>query len=124
MPGGAGEPVPEQRLHRRPAEEVRVHNLVAVAAQQELARLLQRRQHQRQLNGCQVLYLVDDDQIEADVGQGRGVVAPRVRNQVGVEQAGFVEPLTVAAEQRVRSRPVLRRQQTLSRAECAVAGQV
>ena len=40
-----------------------MHDLVAVAAQDELPGMLQQRQHQRQLHGREVLHLVDDDEV-------------------------------------------------------------
>ena len=117
--GVAGQALPEQRAHRGPGEEVWVHDLVGVPAQQELPWRLQASQHQRELHTGQVLHLVDHNEVVTGLGQG----PPVVRNQVEVEQPGIDQPLPVAAEQAVRGLPRGRRQQALARPECKVVGQ-
>ena len=96
-----------------------MHDLVGVAAQQELAGRLQAGQHQGQLHGGEVLHLVDDDEVVGGLRQR----PPLVGDQVQVEQAGLGQPLPVAAEQGMRRFARGRRQQALALAERQVVGQ-
>jgi hypothetical protein len=99
-----------------------VHDLVAVAAQQELLRGLERGEQRRQLHRGEVLHLVHDHDHDHDheVVPGGGQRSPLVRHQVGIEQSGLYEPLAVALEEPVRGLARRRRQQALVRAQCQV----
>ena len=111
--------LPKQALHRRPREEVGVHDLVRIAAQQELPGALEAGQHQRQLHWCEILHLVDDDEVIHRPGPGQ----PGVRDQVQVEQPRLRQPLPIAAEERVRRLARAHRQQGLARTQRQVVGQ-
>ena len=61
-----------------------MHDLVAVAAQDELTRRLEHRQHQRELHGREVLHLVDHDEVVDRRLRVRNLRAPLVCHQVAV----------------------------------------
>jgi hypothetical protein len=65
LPLGELRVFPEQALDLAPGKEVGMHDLVRIAAEQEVARLLQRPEDQRQLHGGDVLHLVDDHEVVA-----------------------------------------------------------
>ena len=72
---------PEQRANRSPGKEVRMHDLVRIAAQQEMMLGLQRIEDQRELGVGEILHFVDDDEIVTRLGLG----APGVRDEVQVD---------------------------------------
>ena len=109
---------PEQALHLAPGEEVGMHDLVRIAAQQEVAGLLQRRQHQVELRRGEVLHLVDDDEVVARRRQG----ARGLRDQAEVEQAGLGQPGAVLVEQVVQPLAGVRRKDRLAHAQRQVVG--
>jgi hypothetical protein len=105
--------MPEQALQRRPAEEVGVHDLVAVATQDELAGVFEQREHQRQLYRRQVLHFVDDDAVVDGRSYRGDFAAPGVGDEVAVVEARFGQPRTVALEQAMRQLALLGVQQAL-----------
>ena len=111
--------MPEQRAHRRPGEEIRVHDLVRIAAQQELPGLLQAGQNQRQLHIGQVLHFVDHHKVVQRLRQG----APFVSHQIQVELTALCEPTPVTREDGMRGLARRARQQRLPRAQRQVVGQ-
>jgi len=115
--------LPEQALQRSPAEEVRVNNLVAVAAQDELARLLQQRQHQRQLHRGEVLHLVDDDEVVNGPGWCSNLGTPGLSDEVAVVKLGLLQPAEVPLEQAMRQLALRGAEQALASAQRQIVGQ-
>ncbi len=93
-----------------------MHDLVGIAAQQEVAGLLQRLEYQRQLDTRDVLHFVDDHEVVA----WRGQRLPFVRDQVEVEQFGFGEPGAVFFKQIVEQLALIAVKDRLPHAERAI----
>ncbi len=91
-------------------------DLVRVAAEQEVAGLLQRGEHQGELRHREVLHFVDHHEVVARCG----VVAPLVRDQVAVVEARLGKPGAIAFVQVVESRAVGLGEDRLAHAECEV----
>ena len=91
-----------------------MHDLVRIAAQQEMMPGLQRIEDQRELGVGEILHLVDDDEIVARLGPG----APCVRDEVQVEELLLFQPGPVFLEEVVRRRALVsRRVERLPHAE-------
>ena len=110
---------PEQRANRSPGKEVRMHDLVRIAAKQEMILGLERIEDQRELGVGEILHFVDDDEIVARLG----LRAPRVRDEVEIDEPFLFQPGPVFFEQFVHGRArVSRRVQGLPHAERLVFG--
>ena len=92
--GRLGRP-PEQRANRSPGKEVRMHDLMRIAAQQEMILGFQRIEDQRELGVGEILHFVDDDEIVA----GLGFRAPGVRDEVEIEELRLFQPRPIFLEQ-------------------------
>jgi hypothetical protein len=97
-----------------------VHDLVGIATQHELPRLLQAGQRLGKLHVGKVLHLVDDDEVVLRLRQG----PPLMRDEVQVEQTRLGQPLPVALEQRMGRLASRAGQQGLTWPQGQVGGQV
>src|ERR1700748_3720670 len=91
-----------------------MHDLVRIAAQQEMMSRLQRIEDQRELGVGEILHLVDDDKIVTRLGLGE----PSVRDEIQVEELLLLEPDPILFEEIVHGRARLaRRVERLAYAE-------
>ena len=110
---------PEQRANRSPGKEVRMHDLVRIAAKQEMILGVERIEDQRELGVGEILHFVDDDEIVARLG----LRAPGVRDEVEIDELLLFQPGPVFFEQFVHGRArVARRVERLPHAERLVFG--
>ena len=110
---------PEQRANRSPGKEVRMHDLVRIAAKQEMILGFERIEDQRELGVGEILHFVDDDEIVARLG----LRAPGVRDEVEIDEPLLFQPGPVFFEQFVHGRArVSRRVEGLPHAERLVFG--
>ena len=79
---------PEQRANGSPGKEVRVHDLIGIAAQQEMIFCLQRIEDQREFGIGEILHFVDDDEIVTRLR----LRPPGVRDEVEIEQLFLLQP--------------------------------
>ena len=115
--------MPEQRLEARPTEKIRVHDLVAVTAQDELPGLFQQSQDQGQLHRRQVLHFVDDDKVVNRLAAFSDLAAPSVGNQVAVVLASFIQPGAIALKQAMCQLALRHIEQALTGAQRKVVSQ-
>ena len=115
----ARQALPEQRTHRRPGEKIRVHDLVRIAAQQELPGLPEAGQHQGELHVGQVLHFVHHDKVVLRLCQR----SPFIGHQIQIELAALCQPKPVAGKNGVRSFARGTSQQRLARAQRQVIRQ-
>ena len=118
LPLGQAGVVPEQLLDLCPREIVGVHDLVGVATQQKLPRLLQRPQYQRQLHRRHVLHFIDHHEVVTWLRPRHPVMG----DQVQVEQTGFGQPGAVLLEQAIHAVAQLRRKDRLAHAQRRIRG--
>ena len=110
---------PEQRANRSPGKEVRMHDLVRIAAKQEMILGFERIEDQRELGVGEILHFVDDDEIVARLG----LRAPGVRDEVEIDEPFLFQPGPVFYEQFVHGRACLsHRVEGLSHPERLVFG--
>ena len=95
LPLGQRRVFPEELFDLRPGEEVGMDDLVGVAAEQEVAGLFQRAQHERELHRRDVLDFVDEHEVVARLGARQPVLG----DQIEVVQFRFGEPGAVFLEQ-------------------------
>lgn len=95
LPLGQRRIAPEQALDLAPGEEIGMHDLVGIAAQEKVAGPLQGLQHQGELHRGDVLHLVDHHEVITR----RRLRQPLLGDQVQVEQPGFAQPCLIFLEQ-------------------------
>ena len=94
LPLGEFRVTPEQAFYLSPGKEIGMDNLVGIAAQQKITRLLECLEHQCKLNGSEILHFIDHDKIVTRRGEG----LPFLRDEVEVIELCFSEPRTVFFE--------------------------
>ena len=90
-------PLEEERFYRAPTEEVRMHNLVGIPAEQKCGRIFQQLQQKQKLNRSQVLNFVHE----------QGVVGwSRCRQTVETVQISETEPVAFQECQKFRKKVI------------------
>jgi hypothetical protein len=118
LPLGELRVFPEQALDLAPGEEVGMHDLVRIAAEQEVAWLLQGPEDQRQLHGGDVLDFVDDHEVVARRRQR----LPVLGDEIEIVEPGFGEPAAILLEQIVELVAQIDRKDRLAHAERQIVG--